>query len=181
MNDRSQAGTALKNGNMEFMQNRRIPADDGRGMGEYLNERDSLGNGIRVPATYYVQVFNSTTEKSLQRQVQMKVDMPLQMVYSFGKTNMQTRPVQTRSNTHLLPFLSQRLLYQSIQFSQLHRLPPRILRHHRSQFFVCCLSTRHVQQSNPVHSVVCLSQLPHWQCDHHHGWYSVHRQYYHDL
>ena len=87
MNDRSQGGSALKSGNIEFMQNRRIPADDGRGMGEYFNERDSLGNGIRVPATYRVQVFNSSTEKSLQRQVQMKVDMPLQMVYSFGKTN----------------------------------------------------------------------------------------------
>jgi len=94
MNDRSQGGSALKNGNIEFMQNRRIPADDGRGMGEYFNERDSLGNGIRVPASYYVQIFNSTTEKPLQRQVQMKVDMPQQMVYSFGKTNMQTTPVK---------------------------------------------------------------------------------------
>ena len=54
MNGRSQGGSALSPGNIEFMQNRRIPADDGRGMGEYLDEKDSLGNGIRVPATYYV-------------------------------------------------------------------------------------------------------------------------------
>jgi hypothetical protein len=54
MNGRSQGGSALTPGNIELMQNRRIPADDGRGMEEYLDEKDSLGNGIRVPATYYV-------------------------------------------------------------------------------------------------------------------------------
>ena len=54
MNDRSQGGSALSDGTIEFMQNRRIPADDSRGMGEWLNETDSLGNAIRVPATYHV-------------------------------------------------------------------------------------------------------------------------------
>jgi len=36
------------------MQNRRIPADDMRGMGEWLNEHTKAGKGIRVPATYHV-------------------------------------------------------------------------------------------------------------------------------
>jgi hypothetical protein len=54
MNGRAQGGSALSAGNIELMQNRRIPADDGKGMGDYLDEKDSLGNGIRVPATYYV-------------------------------------------------------------------------------------------------------------------------------
>ena len=49
------------------MQHRRIPADDSRGMGEHLNETDSLGNGIRVPATYYVQLYNSSSQQSYQR------------------------------------------------------------------------------------------------------------------
>ena len=54
MNDRPQGGSALAPGRFELMQNRRIPAFDGRGMGEWLNEEDELGNGIRVPATYYL-------------------------------------------------------------------------------------------------------------------------------
>jgi len=36
------------------MQNRRINKDDWRGMGDPLNEVDVNGNGITVPATYYV-------------------------------------------------------------------------------------------------------------------------------
>lgn len=59
MNDRAQGGTALSPGNIEFMQNRRIPADDSRGMGEYVDEKDLNGDGIRVPATYHVQIFDS--------------------------------------------------------------------------------------------------------------------------
>jgi len=69
MNGRSQGGSALAPGNIELMQNRRIPADDGRGMGEYVDEKDSLGNGIRVPATYYVQLFEKTKTTDNQRMV----------------------------------------------------------------------------------------------------------------
>jgi len=36
------------------MQNRRDNHDDWRGMGEPLNEVYPNGNGISVPATYYV-------------------------------------------------------------------------------------------------------------------------------
>jgi len=42
---------------IELMQNRRIPSDDGRGMGEWLDEHDEHYNGIRVPASYHVQIF----------------------------------------------------------------------------------------------------------------------------
>jgi hypothetical protein len=76
MNDRPQSGAAIKDGNIEFMQNRRIPADDGRGMGENLDEMDEFGNGIRVPATYYMQMFRTGVDKSTQREVQAKTDMP---------------------------------------------------------------------------------------------------------
>jgi len=60
MNDRSQSGSALTEGGIQFMQNRRIPSDDSRGMGEWLNEEDAYGNGIRVPATYYVDIFRNS-------------------------------------------------------------------------------------------------------------------------
>jgi lysosomal alpha-mannosidase len=46
MNSRVQGGSVLNNGRIELMQNRRLYFDDGRGMGEPLNETNSLGNGI---------------------------------------------------------------------------------------------------------------------------------------
>lgn len=54
MNDRAQAASALENGQAQFMQHRRVPGDDGKGMGEPLDERDILGFGIRVKASYYL-------------------------------------------------------------------------------------------------------------------------------
>ena len=38
------------------MQNRQINGDDGRGMGEQLNEVDSHGKSIRVASTYYIDI-----------------------------------------------------------------------------------------------------------------------------
>jgi hypothetical protein len=67
MNDRAQSGSALNPGSIELMQNRRIPTDDNKGVGEFLNETDQWGNGIRVPATYFVQLGNLTTRPSMQR------------------------------------------------------------------------------------------------------------------
>lgn len=53
-------------------------------MGEYLNELDQFGNGIRVPATYYVQIIDESQTPDLQRKVQLgKTDHPLQLIYSF--------------------------------------------------------------------------------------------------
>ena len=40
------------------MQNRRLTSDDNKGVGEILNEENSLGQGISVPTYYYVQLFN---------------------------------------------------------------------------------------------------------------------------
>lgn len=54
MNDRSQGGSVLEAGRVEFMQNRRLNIDDWRGVDEALNEVDAKGNGISVPATYFV-------------------------------------------------------------------------------------------------------------------------------
>lgn len=65
-NDRSQGGSALDAGSIEFMQHRRIPADDGYGMGEWVNEYDPNGNPIRVPASYLVNI-DSTSNLNQQR------------------------------------------------------------------------------------------------------------------
>ena len=42
-NDRAQGGSSLQDNSIEFMQNRRVPADDKRGMGEFLDEMTSDG------------------------------------------------------------------------------------------------------------------------------------------
>jgi len=65
MNTRAQGGSVIKNGRVELMHNRRINVDDHRGMGEPLNETDTNGDGISVPATYYVQLFDRKVRKSL--------------------------------------------------------------------------------------------------------------------
>jgi len=83
MNDRAQAGASLAPGNIQLMQNRRIEQDDGKGMGEWLDEKDANGNGIRVPATYFVQIFNQSAGPSLQRLVQHKQDDPAQYFFAF--------------------------------------------------------------------------------------------------
>lgn len=82
MNDRPQGGSALKEGAVQFMQNRRIPADDARGMGEWVDEKDKNGNGIRVPASYYIDIFRENTRRSHQRLVQHKTDDPAQFFFS---------------------------------------------------------------------------------------------------
>jgi len=65
MNDRPEGGSALSEGKVEFMQNRRISADDERGMSDGLDETDKSGHGIRVPTTYYFQLFDKTSRKSV--------------------------------------------------------------------------------------------------------------------
>jgi len=65
------------------MQNRRIPADDGRGMGEWLDEKDELGRGIRVSATYHIDLFNSTERQSRQRLVQQRQDDAPHYFFNF--------------------------------------------------------------------------------------------------
>jgi hypothetical protein len=85
-NDRSQGGSSLEAGKVELMQNRRIPCDDAKGEYDFLNETDTSGNGIRVPATYYVQLHDQKQRPSYQRKAQQKVADSLQ--YSFTDASM---------------------------------------------------------------------------------------------
>ena len=93
-NSRSQGGSALDPGQMELMQNRRIPCDDQKGEAEFLNETDSTGNGIRVPATYYVQLSNLNERPSQQRMVQQKNADPVQFMYARNMS--MTRQVSSK-------------------------------------------------------------------------------------
>ena len=83
MNSRSQGGSVIQDGRIEIMQNRRLNVDDSRGMGEALNETDANGNGITVPATYYVQLYNTKLRFPLQRTVQQRLDQPEMCFYAW--------------------------------------------------------------------------------------------------
>lgn len=48
MNDRSQGGSVIERGRIEFMHNRRLFKDDMRGVKEPLREDGATGNGIAV-------------------------------------------------------------------------------------------------------------------------------------
>lgn len=54
LNDRSQGGASLTNGSLELMVHRRILKDDGRGVGEPLNETGQFGDGLMVRGKHYV-------------------------------------------------------------------------------------------------------------------------------
>jgi hypothetical protein len=70
LNDRPQGGSAdlFLNNTIELMQQRRGLEDDGKGLGEPLNETDSYDDlGIQVNANYYMQIFDRVKGKSEQR------------------------------------------------------------------------------------------------------------------
>ena len=87
MNDRSQGGSVLSTGSVEIMQNRRLMFEDGRGVGENLNETNENGVGIQVNTRYFLQIFDRSTRKSEQRQVQLAVDEPLQYFMAPAETD----------------------------------------------------------------------------------------------
>jgi len=63
MNDRAQGGSAdLEKSTIELIQHRRMVQDDNRGPKEILNETDSKGNGIKVNAKYWLQIFNMSID-----------------------------------------------------------------------------------------------------------------------
>lgn len=51
--------------------------DDGRGVGEPLDEKNADGEGIQVNTRYFVQLFDYTKTASKQRQVQLLIDEPI--------------------------------------------------------------------------------------------------------
>ena len=58
-NDRSEGGSAYKNGRIELMVNRKMFKDDNLGMSEVLFEHDNQFNGFNVSATYVLSFTNN--------------------------------------------------------------------------------------------------------------------------
>jgi lysosomal alpha-mannosidase len=86
-NDRAQAGSAGNSGHatIELIQHRRQVQNDGKwGLDESLNEVDDKDQGIRVKATYTMQIFDFTKGKSKQRSTQLNKEQPLGYFFSFS-------------------------------------------------------------------------------------------------
>ena len=67
LNDRSQGGSSINEGEVELMQNRLIPANDGKGMDDTMVELDPVTKRpIRVQASYYVMIGIETNQRLMQ-------------------------------------------------------------------------------------------------------------------
>ncbi|CAI2376469.1 unnamed protein product [Moneuplotes crassus] len=88
LNDRSQGGSSLENGEIEIMLHRRIFADDSRGVNEELNEylQNSPDNiGIPVKTHHYMRLYENDEDLFIEdnsRIMQKNIDVPL--TYLFG-------------------------------------------------------------------------------------------------
>lgn len=100
MNDRSQAGTSLENGKIQLMQNRRLFADDNRGVAEPLNQQDSQFRGIRVKATYYAELALNGSIPN-QRALQQMIEEPAQIFYGFGMEKIKGETVTSNLSASL--------------------------------------------------------------------------------
>jgi len=81
LNDRSQGGSSLEDGTVELMHNRKIHSDDNKGVGEFLEEHNQYGRGIRVKASYHM-VISKAGDSVAQRKTQIAIENPMQYFFS---------------------------------------------------------------------------------------------------
>jgi len=79
LNDRSQGGSSLHDGELELMVHRRLTVDDGRGVGEPLNETGLDGRGLVITGIHQVLLADPTTLSTLLRTHQQRVYAPLHL------------------------------------------------------------------------------------------------------
>jgi len=82
LNDRSQGGASINDGQFELMIHRRLLYDDHRGVGEPLNETDGItpypdpvriGDGLHVTGSHYVYMSDPKEAAMLYRDLQARV------------------------------------------------------------------------------------------------------------
>jgi len=74
--DRAQGGASLQTGSIELMIHRRLIADDARGVGEALNEKDWDGQGLRQWVTHTILFSKPGYIDTHYRQIQYHNDQP---------------------------------------------------------------------------------------------------------
>eukprot|EP01016_Furgasonia_blochmanni_P020637 TRINITY_DN2303_c0_g1_i16.p1 TRINITY_DN2303_c0_g1~~TRINITY_DN2303_c0_g1_i16.p1 ORF type:complete len:874 (-),score=283.75 TRINITY_DN2303_c0_g1_i16:239-2860(-) len=82
LNDRPQGGSALNDGEVEFMIQRRILEDDARGVEEPLNETDPDGEGMRLSVQHVVLINKPGFITRDWRQIQYSRDQAPMVLYA---------------------------------------------------------------------------------------------------
>ena len=77
LNDRSQGGASLHDGELELMVHRRLTMDDGRGVGEPLSEPGLDGKGLIITGVHYLQLTPVAQIAAATRTLQQRVFAPL--------------------------------------------------------------------------------------------------------
>jgi hypothetical protein len=119
LNDRSQAGASINNGQIEIMVHRRLLHDDRRGVGEPLNETDGitpypnpvrLGSGMHITGSFYLLLDGPSNAISHVRALQSRLYHPLVVAFTPTATGVaavkqwiQTHNVQKTFLTQDLP------------------------------------------------------------------------------
>ena len=112
LNDRSQGGASLSDGDMELMVHRRTLHDDWRGVGEALNETGQFGEGLIIRGKHYLLLkpIQDVRHRSLGEEIMMS---PLLAFGDFTeKNNFTPKPIHVYSGLnkdlppqiHLLTF-----------------------------------------------------------------------------
>ena len=89
-NDRSQGCASLADGSLEFMVHRRLLVDDGKGVGEPLNETQGItgadgtriGPGLVITGTHYLHLTSAGTAARAARITQDAVFQPAHVFYA---------------------------------------------------------------------------------------------------
>jgi len=93
---RSQGGGSINDGQFELMFHRRLLWDDGRGVGEPLNETDGitpypdphrLGTGLHLVGSHYVYVDTPANSLAVVRAAQSRIFSPLVLGFTTLSTN----------------------------------------------------------------------------------------------
>ncbi|KAL4477151.1 hypothetical protein ABPG72_008885 [Tetrahymena utriculariae] len=131
VNDRSQGGTSLNQGQIEIMLHRRILRDDRRGIGESLNEYDDVKAqlGLQQKVRHYI-VFEEEKE-STGRLIQNYLDSAHQIFISKTSQNIfqlsqsfnnlfEDSPLTSNNNPYLRVYLKQFPDYYTLRLYNIH-------------------------------------------------------------